>query len=379
MKPNLALLIYSLGPGGAERVVSLLLPALRHHYNVHLVLMNLTQFYAIPEEITVHYIEHSDPGEAGLVKLLKLPLLAWRYARYCRKHHITISLSFMTRPNYIALLAKALGFGGKVVINERATPSLQYGYRDLASWINRRLIRTLYPHADTVMANSGGNAEDLRKYFGIPQTIRVLHNPCDLETIEALKKEQAPGFPTEKRFTMISVGRMDTGKNHRMLIDAFVLSKMEGSRLIFIGDGPLRSELETYVRELGYTDTILFVGHQPNPYAWLVRADCFVFGSNHEGFPNVLLEALACGLPVISTDCPSGPREILEVDGDVPYGILVPVGDTKMMAEMMQRIRSDEALRDHYAKRATIRANAFALAPFTSHFIKVLDQILHEE
>ena len=379
MKKNLALLIYSLGAGGAERVVSRLIPFLESRYNVTLVLMNDTVFYAIPEHLPVYYLERSQADEAGWKKLLKLPLLAFRYARFCRNHSIDVSLSFMNRPNYINTLSKIFGFKGRVLISERAMPSLQYGYGNTMSKINRYLIKKLYPKADGIMANSYGNAKDLQENFHIQTPIEILHNPCDTESIARASRKTAGGFPEDRAFTFITVGRMDEGKNHRLLIEAMARITDTKARLIIIGDGPLREALENLTIRLGMAERVMFAGRQENPYAWLVRSDCFVFGSNHEGFPNVVLEALACGLPVISTDCPSGPREILAPENGGAFGVLVPVGDTEAMALAMEGLIQDDTLREHYAKRATIRAQAFALEPFADQFMDYINAMEEEE
>ena len=311
---------------------------------------------------------------------MKLPLLARRYAHFCQRASIEVSVSFMNRPNYINILSKRFGFKGKVLVSERAMPSLQYGYGDAVSTINRFLIRTFYPQADAIVANSHGNAADLRENFHIGNVpITVMHNPCDLDYMAKASRETADGFPADQAFTFITVGRMDAGKNHRLLLDALWALPAPKTRLVLIGDGPLRRELEAHAAALGLAERVIFAGRQSNPYAWLARADCFVFGSNHEGFPNVILEALACALPVVSTDCPSGPREILMPEQESPYGILVPVGDTSAMTDAMNLLYHDPALREHYAKRATIRAASFALEPFAEKFMHYIDAVATQE
>ncbi len=354
MKKRLAILIYSLAPGGAERVVSVLLPELVRDYRVTLVLMNETRFYPVPEEVEIHWLEHSDPAEVGWKKFLKLPLLAWRYRNFCRQNGIGLSLSFMTRPNYINVLAKSMGSGAKTLISERAMPSLQYGYPGIASRLNRWLIRRLYPRADCLLPNSFGNREDLIRNFGIPaDKCRVLYNPFDLEKIRQ-KAEKPPKGWKEGGFVFLTVGRLDRGKNQKLLIEALAGMGHGGARLVIIGEGPLEGELRRRARELGVEERVELVGRQSNPFAWMRRADCFVFASNHEGFPNVLVEALACGTPVISTDCLSGPREILE--GRTSYtdraegiritecGLLVPVGAVEAMSRAMEKVYNDADL-----------------------------------
>ncbi|MCK9453842.1 MAG: glycosyltransferase, partial [Sulfurimonas sp.] len=206
-------MIYSLASGGAERVVSILLDELKDKYDITLFLMNETIFYKIPKDIKIFYLENSYPRESGIKKLLKLPFLAWRYKKL---NSAEVSLSFMNRPNYISILAKILGMKSKVVVSERAMPSLQHK-SGLQGFINRTLIKYLYKSADIITANSKGNTHDLQNSFGCKNVVTI-NNPFDLEKIETYSREEVD-FRDEK-FTFITVGRVDSGKNHKLLVEA---------------------------------------------------------------------------------------------------------------------------------------------------------------
>jgi N-acetylgalactosamine-N,N'-diacetylbacillosaminyl-diphospho-undecaprenol 4-alpha-N-acetylgalactosaminyltransferase len=368
--------------GGAERFVSLILPALQQHYDVSLVLMREKIDYALPESININYLENSDPYENGLLKLLKLPLLAWKYRRFCKQHHIDLSFSLMNRPNYINILAKVFGSTSKTILSERAMPSYQYGYGDLQSKINRWLIRRLYPQADHVICNSAGNRKDLIESFNVrSEKSSTIYNPVNLEMIP---ERNTPQEQTSTPFTFLTIGRLDEGKNHRLLIDALHVSDIPDARLLIIGSGPVRQELETLVAGYGLNDRISFLGQRDDVFEWLSQSDCFVFGSNHEGFPNVLLEALACGLPIISTDCPSGPREILAPGTELTfilasrlefaeYGILSPLNDADLFAKAMQEIYHNSNTAERYRKAARIRAKDFEITAIAKQLISILD------
>ncbi|WP_457608481.1 glycosyltransferase [Nitratifractor sp.] len=369
MKKRLAILLYSMAAGGAERVVSVLLPELVRHYDVTLVLMNDTIAYSVPDEVEVHWLERSSPEEPGSKKLLKLPWLAWRYARWLRSQGIGVSLSFMARPNYINALASHMGSEARTLLAERAFPSSQHGYGDLQSTINRILIRGLYPMADRICANAEANRHDLIGHFGLdPEKVVTIHNPFDLEKIAAEAQRGREGKEPGE-FVYLSVGRLDRGKNHRLLIEAFARIRRPGMRLRIVGEGPLCSELEELCRRLVLEDAVELLGYREDAFALMGAADAFVFGSRHEGFPNVLVEALACGLPVISTDCPGAPREILAPGTETPsrwrgpeegrYGVLVPVDDAESMALAMERVYNSETLRTRYRKAAKRRAADF--------------------
>lgn len=338
---TIAILIYSISGGGAERVVSYLMPYLgKKGHAVHLVLMNAAVGYAIPQNVSVHYLEKSNAHENGILKLLKLPLLAFKYAKLLKSLKISHSFSLLTRPNYINVLAKLFGTGStKTIISERAHPSLQYGYGDAQSKINNLLIKKLYPKADFIICNSKGNSEDLMASYAIrPDKIEVIHNPIDMLAIK--EKSAVTNFFDNAYYNMVTVGRLDSGKNHELLIRA--LKKVPNSRLYILGTGILKNILLQLTEELQLQNRVHFLGFDPNPYQYLKSADLFVFGSNHEGFPNVLLEAMACGLPILTTNCKSGPDEIMELEEPAsdkimktPYGILTPVGDVDLMAQGM--------------------------------------------
>lgn len=374
MKRKLNILTYSLASGGAEKVVSILLWELKNNFDITLFLMNKEIFYDVPKNTKIIYLENSNAQESGIKKLLKLLLLAYKYKKLSS---CDISLSFMNRPNYINVLAKLFGMRSTVVISERAMPSLQHK-NGLQGFINRVLIRLLYGRANTIIANSQGNAQDLKDHFTC-QNVRIIPNLFDIKKIQTLSKEDAK--LDDKSFNFITIGRLDKGKNHILLIEAM---RDIDARLYIIGDGELRSSLIQKVEQWGLTDKVFFLGRKKNPYKYLAKSDCFVFSSNHEGFPNVVLEALTCGLPVISTDCKSGPREILAPDLDIAtslqtnmqlaeYGILIAVGDVEAMRNAMKMIIDNKDLCIKYTQKAKKRASDFDLSQILTQWEVVLD------
>ena len=377
MKPRVAVLIYSLAAGGAERVVSLLLPKLTKHYEVTLVLMNETLFYPVPENVEICYLERSRPDEPGWKKLCKLPLLAWRYRTLLQRRKIALSLSLMTRPNYINILAKRLGSEARTLISERSHFSSQYADASLSSRVNRFLVH-LYDSADLIVSNSLGNRIDLQERFALSAPMETIYNPVDLEAVGRCVTQEVEVLRRDP-FVFVSVGRMDEGKNQRLLLEAI---REIDAELWLIGDGPLREELEHLSRVWGIADRVRFLGRRKNPFAYMARADAFVFASRHEGFPNVLIEALACELPIISTDCPSGPREIFAPDSDprqsadgveyAEYGVLVPIDDRRRMREAMEVMMKNDTIRHDYVQKARRRAEDFSIKKILPEWEEVL-------
>ncbi len=367
---KLSILIYSLAGGGAERQVSLLLKYLSKKYKIYLVLMNDTIFYEVPENVEVIFLEKSNPTENGIKKLLKLPILALKYKKFLKENEIDVSISFMNRPNYINSLSKIFGSKVKTILSERISPLNEYKTNSIKDKINRFLIKNLYKKADVVVPNSKMTEFELKKFFNLKNT-KVIYNMLELPECKKEKEE----------FIFINIGRFERQKNHFLLLEAFKKANLN-AKLYLVGDGYLRRSLELKVKNDNLENKVVFVGRQKNVFKFLSKANCFVLSSNYEGFPNVLIEALACDLPIISTDCISGPREILAPNSDFikqtkdiefdEYGILTPVGDVDKLAEAMKKMYEDKSLRENYSKKAKNRAKDFEI----EKIIKEWDEII---
>ncbi|MCT7519002.1 glycosyltransferase [Aliarcobacter cryaerophilus] len=285
-------------------------------------------------------------------------------------------MSFLTRANYVNIIANIF-IKHQIIINERAMPSLQYQY-GLNGKINRFLIKYLYPKSDLCLSNSYVNMMDLKNKFKV-MNLDYIHNPFNIEMIEKMSKEEIE--IKKKRFTFVTVGRLDKGKNHKLIIDAI---RDIYADLWIIGDGNLKEELQKYIKELSLNDKVYLLGKKENPFAYISKADCFVFASNHEGFPNVLLESMICGCSVISTDCLSGPREILAPKSDInfqlennielaEYGILTPIKNVEKMKEAMNLIIDDDNLRKDYEEKAKNRANDFRIEKIIKQYENIIN------
>jgi glycosyltransferase involved in cell wall biosynthesis len=202
----------------------------------------------------------------------------------------------------------------------------------LSRWRSRRNLRAIYPMADLLVGVSDGVCDGLRELLGdAAPPIRRIYSPMDLEGIKArsLEGPTHPWFRERGGKLMVSVGRLSRMKDQGTMLRAMALLPAD-HRLVIFGEGKQRPQLEALVRELGLAGRVDLPGHASNPFAHVARADLFVLSSSFEGFCNALLEALLVGTPGVSTDCPSGPREIL--DGG-RYGPLVPVGQPRILAD----------------------------------------------
>ena len=341
--------------------------------------MNPTIKYTIPKDLPIYYLEKSRPDEPGFFKWLKLPFLAFKYARLLKKIKATHSFSLLSRPNYINILAKRFTrHPFKLIISERNYPSMQYGYGDLQSKVNSYLVKKLYKRADLIIGNSKANGADLVANFGCDQSkIEVIYNPIDKTSIDTISP--LTDFFDADYFNIISVGRLQIVKNHELLINA--VKDFDKIRLYILGEGYLEEKLKQQIAANELEDKVFLLGFDNNPYKYLKSADLFMLGSNHEGFPNVLLEAMSCGLPLLSTNCKSGPDEMMELeqanDKDImvtAYGVLSPVGDLENMKKGLKYCIDNPSYLDSCRKNVLRRIEDFSKDHILEAYTKTLTQ-----
>lgn len=364
---RIAVFIYSLGGGGAERVVSQLVPYLESMgMDVFLVLMNVDCVFPLITKTKPYYLEKSKPNETSIIKFLKIPFLAYKYHIFLKKNGINVSLSFLTRPSLISSMSIFFNSNRKIIISERSNPSRQYGYGDLNSVINSFLIKKLFSKTELIITNSKGNALDLIENFSISKKIvKTIYNPINIEEIDKIKPVE--GFFDTSYYNLVTVGRLDKGKNHILLLKSIFKLVNKNVRLYIFGEGPMYKHLLELISKYNLEENIFLMGFDSNPFPYLKAADLFVFGSNHEGFPNVLLEAMACNLPIISTNCPSGPNEIFEEDINystteniiTKYGILVPLNDENCMVAAINYMMQNENYYNNCKLSISTRINDF--------------------
>jgi glycosyltransferase involved in cell wall biosynthesis len=329
---HLAIYLPSLKGGGAERAML----NLAHGFSergciVDLVLAQEQGPYLseVRESIRIVNLKASRT-------LRSLPNLA----RYLRRKRPQVLLSALDYANVVALWARRLaGVPVQVMVNEQNTIS-----RSAFNSARRRqrlvpyLAKRFYPWADFIVGNSQGVADDLSQLTGIPsEQIEILYNP--VVTQDLREKAQAslhhPWFENDHQLPVVlAVGRLTKQKDFPTLIQAFAqVRKSRQARLLILGEGPDREALEALVKRLGLENDVAMPGFVDNPYTYMSQASVFVLSSLWEGLPTVLIEALYCGRPIIATDCPSGPREIL---ADGQYGRLIPLADITALARAME-------------------------------------------
>ncbi|HMK03931.1 MAG TPA: glycosyltransferase [Ferruginibacter sp.] len=380
VKPKLLIFINTLQSGGAERVVSLLLGHLKDDFEIHLALYSNIIEYAIPPEIQVFNLQQPLVQDKT-IRFLKLPGISWKVYRYCKKNNINISVGFLYRPCYINALMKSLwGYKGHVIMCERThQTTMQQSHSAIYRMFSKFMVMFSYKRADLVLANSYAMKTDLIENFKIKTPVRVIYNPIDLQFIKTHAGEEPDYVFDKNTFYFINVGGFRKEKNHLLLIQAFFILKNLPCKLLIVGGGVMEEELKQKVHDLGLMDKVVFCGFDKNPFKYVSRSDCFVLSSDVEGFPNVLIEALACSKPVISTDCSSGPRELLAPATDLhhrvvnnyevgEFGLLTPVNDVAALAAAMKKMYEDAGLREQFIAKAAGRAGQFDVDEIKQYF-----------
>ena len=337
---KISFFIDSLAGGGAERVM---LNLANHYagqgYSVDIVLAHKRGEYL------------NDVDER--VRLIDLNVSRfWQYfvplIRYFRQERPDVMLSATTILNLLAILTKKLAMvDTRLVVSEHI---------DIQSFAERgalqkpkivkRLIRFIYPQADQIVAVSKGAANSLASFANLPvEIIKPIYNGViDQHKLDlAMQPIDHPWFgEAEQRDypVILGVGRLQDQKNFAMLLRAFAkLRKKMPARLIILGEGELRHTLQQQAEKLKIDSDVSLHGFADNPFKYLKNANVFALSSFYEGLPTVLIEALACGCPVVSTDCPSGPNEILE---NGRYGALVPVDNDEAFANALLTVLTQE-------------------------------------
>lgn len=351
----------SMAEGGADRITLTALRLLdRRRFTPSLALMRLEgpHLAEVPRDVVVHHVRA--PRLA-----LAAPGLAWVLGR----EHPDVLCSTSSTGNIIAAMAHAAARSqARLILSERTPLARDDGRgavgqlrRDAFSWAKRKT----YHRAALVTAVARGIAAQLVTELGLPEEkVRVLDNPVIDEQVAAGAAEQLPE-PARAFFSgppvLLACGRLVSVKDYPTLLSAFakVRARLD-ARLCILGDGPERAALEARSLELGLGPSVLWAGFDKNPFRYMARAALLLHAARAEGMPGAQIQALACGLPVVSTDCPFGPREVIR---DEVNGYLVPVGDAAALADRALAVLTDPARRARLARAAPRSVARFAVDP----------------
>lgn len=336
-KINVAILINRMTGAGPARVaskLSLYLPD--EHYNKVIIIYDAeNSTYQINGKVINL---NTKPSRNPIVRITNTIKRIFVLRRIKVKHKIDVTISLLPNPNLVNILSRKKD---KVVISERSFMSKELN--GFHGKIYSKIFKFLYNKSDLLIAVSKVVKQDLINQFGIEKNkIKVIYNFYDVENITSLSQEKIDNDELKifENPTIITVGRLAQQKGQWHLVRAFKKIKKEipNVQLCILGQGDLQDYLMNLAKDLGVEQDVHFLGFQENPFKYISKSDIYVFPSLYEGFPNALSEAMACGIPVISSDCKSGPREILSPSLDITepmikdimyadYGLMVPTCD----------------------------------------------------
>ena len=407
-KKNILLIIYNLTEGGAQRLASNLSLELAKTYNVYIVLNESKITYPYNGDL---FVLNSKATKNLFKKAKEFIYCIKKIKKIKRRVNIGCSISFLEDANIINLCTN---YGDKKFISLHSDYPLKH-MKGIIKIIYLILCRLFYKKADKIIVVSKYTKKLLIDKLKIKENkIEVIYNFININYITKQANEELHNFENifNNKKTIISVGRLTYQKSQWYLIRAFKTLKemFPNCNLVILGDGDLREyllelsnslQLKTYniwdEMDLNETYDVYFLGFQENPFRFMKRSKLFVFTSLWEGFPLAILEAMACGLPVISTDCYSGPREILAPSTDVlyktkeieraDYGILIPEADKKKknfndpltnmekcLIEAIKGVLEDENLYEYYKEKSLKRAHDFDKNHIINKWIELIEQ-----
>jgi len=317
------------------------------------------------------YISEISPRVRLIELRARNPILSLpRLMQYLQTTRPVAIISGLTPANLVAVSARRFLRlrTVKVIIRVEVSVGIQESTTPFKARLRPFVYRLFYPWADYIVAISQGVERELLDLGLSSRKIRQIYNPVNISEIEERAKESVehPWFKQGEPPILLGVGRLHKQKDFDTLVRAFALvNKERDVRLVILGDGEERTRLERLIQELGLEGRVSLLGFVENPFKYMARARLFVLSSRYEGFSRVVAEALSLGIHVVSTDCPHGPREILE---DGRCGILVPVGDVNGLANAVL-----EALDRNWDKNALQRrAQAFNIDKIVDRYLEMI-------
>jgi Glycosyltransferase len=413
-KKKVMFIIPHLGSGGAERVVVNLCNGLADYERIVLIFENIIKY-----KVEAWTISINSPATQSLFKkLLNFPVRYLKIRKLKEEIKPDFVVSLLEPANLFNVLTKisnqktVLSFRSNYTATLQEDPFFGKGItRSILKMFYKWAFKTIYNRADLLVAVSKDVAWDLIKNYGInPNKVKIIYNPYPIDEIRELVKEPLGSYEEIfKHPILITAGRLTKQKGQRYLLRVFkaLKEKHKDLKLVILGEGELKDYLVKLSEELGLKTyawdrdelsesfDVYFLGFQKNPFKFIARSKLFVFPSLWEGFPNALVEAMACGVPVVSSDCRSGPREILAPNTDfnyqaqkpefAEYGVLMPVFEVKyksaeeplgekemMWVETIDRLLEDEGLRKNYSEKAKQRAEDFRIEKIVQEWKEVL-------
>jgi glycosyltransferase involved in cell wall biosynthesis len=420
MKQSIAILITNFEGGGAQKIALTQAQLFQDlGYKIHLIALEQQDSYTIPNNLSIHFLSHNKGQDSKLKKLFQFPLLPFRLAQYLKENHISLCISHLERADFVNIFAKTISPHKAIsVIHSHLTANYAQEGISFRGLIYILLVKLLTRFNHRIIAVSRGIEANLIHKLHLPkEKIHVILNPFDITHIR--DKSQISLQTYQDIFetdTIISIGRLSYQKGlwHSILAFHTVLQNNPKLNYIILGDGPLRDYHIQLSHELGLkvytiwdnhkfsTDyDIYFLGFQDNPFQYIQESKALILPSHYEGLPNVLVESLIIGTPVIASDSDAGPRELLAPNTDISYktqtleqaeyGMIIPL-DKNILAKMPYNLSSSEQylveaitliidntdLQKSYIDKSNTRIQDFNINTIAPQWKSLLETVLAE-
>jgi glycosyltransferase involved in cell wall biosynthesis len=385
-KQKIAILANSLTNGGAEKVVCLLAGEInRKDYEVELILLENDNFYTPPKDVKVTYLSNQTEAETNYVKFFSLFYFALKLKRLLSEKKINLVQSHIYRSNFVNILAKLLGSKHQTQIVNHGILS-RHKREGIRGFVVILLTKILYPYSDECILVSNEMKVDLENQVNVNKS-KVINNPFDFDMMESLSNvpmlEKGFLFQKDKKY-LICAGRCIKIKRFDVVIRSLQYLN-DDIELVILGDGEERYKLIELAASFHLSSRVHCLGNVDNPLNFFKQSNIFILSSETEGFPMVIIEAMACGLPIISSDCISGPREILDAEGGeleeegyeiTNLGILTKIGDSKCLADAITHLIDDENLIHKFKLNSTKRITDYSIDNISNKYIQNIQGIL---
>lgn len=371
----------SLLGGGAEKVICLLSTFLSDGNSAIIVKIDpKPSSFEISSNVKIYSLSNN-LNYKSIYRFIFFPIYIYRFYKILKKYTPDFSISFLPIPNFINVLTNKIIFRNrsKIVVNERCFPSKAYSNNFLRLFTYKVLIAIFYNMSDFVFANSKKILLDLKKNFFLKKNGHVFNNPIGFKV-----KDQPKKLVLNSKIKILMIGRLTEVKGYDVALKSFnsLLKYNSNYELHIFGDGNLRSSVLKQIDELNIKDFVFLHGFKRNIKNVLINFDIFLMTSRSEGFPNALIEAMAVGIPVISTNCQSGPSEILNVGNSfnytngfkpVKYGVLTEVDNIKGITNSLIYL-SDKKNYSRYSELSIKRAKFYDDSFVFNEFLKVINE-----
>lgn len=367
---KVAFLVNSLCDGGAERVVKDLCEKFYETgISLELICLETMNIYNLNKNIKVTYLSSFTGKEKGILKLLYIPILAFKLKSHLKKNKIELIQSHLFRASYVNVLSKVLFRSSHEVQIVNHSIISRYKNNGLLGKVNISLIKVLFPFAKKIISVSNIVQFDMQKMFNFKNQKSVIHNMFDLDKINTLSFEKVSGFKFEiDRKYLIVVGRLVKLKRNNDIMCA--ISNLDKDvEVIFVGDGNQRENLQLLSTSLNISNRVHFLGWVDNPYKYIRNSDILISASETESFGNVLVEAMICQTPVISTRS-GGPEEIIQ---DNINGSLIDIGDVESLVKKVNVLLKDDDIKNKYVINSNKTTKLFDIDCIVNKYKRVLE------